>query len=69
MSMFRLSQFTVLEKLYIMQSIREDLRGHIDPMAVPASHREILDERRRRVDEGEAKLRDWDLVKHTIGWR
>lgn len=69
MSTFTPSQFTLREKLHIMQSIWEDLRGHIDHMTVPSSHREILDERRCRVEKGEAKLRDWEQVKHTIGRR
>jgi hypothetical protein len=30
-------------------------------------HKDILDERRRRVESGAAKLLDWNQVKHTIG--
>ncbi|HRQ87936.1 MAG TPA: addiction module protein [Bacteroidia bacterium] len=69
MSTLELSQFTLREKLQIMQSIWEDLRSHVERFEVPQSHRDILDERRRRVESGEAKLLDWDQVKHTIGQR
>lgn len=69
MSTIELSQFTLREKLQIMQSIWEDLRSHVDRFEVPQSHKDILDERRRRVESGEAKLLDWDQVKHTIGKR
>lgn len=65
MSTLELSQFTLREKLQIMQSIWEDLRSHVERFEVPQSHRDILDERRRRVESGEAKLLDWDQVKHT----
>lgn len=69
MSTITLSQFTLREKLQIMQSIWEDLRSHIDRLEVPQSHKDILDERRRRIENGEAKLLDWEQVKHAIGKR
>lgn len=52
-----------------MQMIWEDLRGHVDQMEVPESHRQLLNTRRQRVERGEAKLLDWDEVKHRIGKR
>ncbi len=69
MSAIELSQFSLHEKLQIMQQIWEDLSSHVDASEVPQSHRDILDERRRRVSSGEAKLLDWDQVKGTIGKR
>lgn len=69
MSAIKLSQFTLREKFQIMQSIWEELRTPVEHFEVPQSHREILDERRRRVDSGESTLLDWDQVKHTIGKR
>lgn len=69
MKSFELSQFTLREKFQIMQSIWEELRSSVDEYEVPQSHKDILDERRRRVDCGESKVLDWDQVKHTIGRR
>lgn len=69
MTTFEISQFSLREKLQIMQAIWEDLRGHVDQMVVPESHAEILDSRRRRVESGASKLLDWNQVKHTIGKR
>ncbi len=69
MTTFEISQFSLREKLQIMQTIWEDLRGHVDQMGVPESHIEILDSRRRRVESGESKLHDWNQVKRTIGKR
>jgi phosphoribosylanthranilate isomerase len=69
MTTFEISQFSLREKLQIMQAIWEDLRGHVDQMVVPESHAEILDSRRKRVESGTSKLLDWNQVKHTIGKR
>lgn len=57
----------VREKLQLMEAIWEDLRTHFENSDPPASHRELLDERRRRVEEGQACLLDWDEVKLTLG--
>lgn len=67
MNTIELSQFTLREKLQIMESIWEDLRSRIDRFAVPESHKALLDERRRRAGSGESQLLDWDQVKLTIG--
>lgn len=69
MTAFEISRFSLREKLQIMQMIWEDLRGHVDQMEVPESHRQLLNTRRQRVERGEAKLLDWDEVKHRIGKR
>jgi hypothetical protein len=69
MNYTEISQLTLHEKLHIMQSIWEDLRSHVDRFGVPQSHKDILDERRRRVESGQAQLLDWDEVKNSIGKR
>jgi len=52
-----------------MQSIWEEMREHAELAQVPQSHKDLLDERRRRVNSGESTLLQWDEVKHTIGKR
>ena len=69
MSAIELSKFSLREKLQIMESIWEDLRHHVDRLEVPQSHKDILDERRQRIDSGEAKIYSWDDVKHSSGKR
>ena len=69
MSAIELSKFSLREKLQIMESIWEDLRHHVDRLEVPQSHKDILDERRQRIDSGEAKIYSWDDVKHSSGMR
>ncbi|MBE2284553.1 MAG: addiction module protein [Prosthecobacter sp.] len=69
MTALEISHFSLREKLQIMQAIWEDLRGHVDRMDVPESHRVILDSRRKRVENGTSALLDWNQVKHSIGKR
>jgi len=59
-----IAKLTLREKLQLMEAIWEDLRGRVDDMGVPKEHRRILDDRRARIDSGEAKVLDWDQVKH-----
>ena len=69
MSTIEISHLSLREKFQVMQSIWEDLRGHVDRFEVPQSHKDLLEARRKRVEAGEAKILDWDQVKHTIGKR
>jgi len=62
-----LAKLSLREKLQLMEAIWEDLRGRVDAMGVPEEHRRILDERRAKIASGEAKLLDWDKVKHSLG--
>ncbi len=66
MTALEISHLSLREKLQIMQTIWEDLRGHVDRMEVPESHKAILDSRRSRVESGASKLLDWNDVKHSI---
>ena len=67
MTVADLAKLSLQEKLQLMEAIWEDLRGRVDEMDVPEEHRRILDERRTRISSGEAKLLDWDQVKHSLG--
>ncbi len=54
-------------KIQIMEAIWEDFRDRFDRMEIAPEHKQLLDQRRARVREGKAQLRDWDAVKGTIG--
>ncbi len=54
-------------KIQIMEAIWEDLRDRFDRMEINPELKHLLDQRRARVREGKAQLRDWDAVKGTIG--
>jgi hypothetical protein len=66
MTSFEISRYSLREKLQIMQMIWEDLRGAIEDMEVPGTHKHLLDARRSRSERGESKLLDWTQVKHNI---
>ena len=67
MTVADIAKLSLREKLQIMEAIWEDLRGRVNAIDVPDEHRRILDERRARIASGEAKLLEWDQVKHSLG--
>lgn len=69
MTLAEVSKLSLAEKLQIMEAIWVDLRETVDHLEIPANHRTILDERKARIESGEAKVHDWDSVKHSIGRR
>jgi putative addiction module component (TIGR02574 family) len=69
MSIAEVRQLPLAEKLQIMEAIWEDLRAHAEQVPVPAWHKELLDERRKALDEGREEVLDWDAIKDTLGSR
>jgi putative addiction module component (TIGR02574 family) len=59
----------VEQKIRIMEAIWEDFRDRFDRMELSQEQKDLLDLRRARVQEGNARLLDWDSVKGTIGRR
>ena len=57
---------TMAEKLRIMEELWDDLRVRADSVPVPQWHKDLIEERERLVDSGEAKFGDWDAVKKRI---
>jgi hypothetical protein len=49
-----------------MESLWEDLAGSPDVIESPAWHKDILDQRRHRISEGEAQFVDWQMAKAEI---
>jgi hypothetical protein len=50
-----------------MEALWEDLRDRFEQSEVPQRIKDLLDLRRVRVQQGSAKLLDWDAVKSSIG--
>ena len=59
-------QLPLHERLQIMEAIWEDLRGRAESFGISPEQKDLLDTRRKRVASGEAKILDWDQVKHSI---
>jgi len=54
-------------KVQIMESIWEDFRDRFDRLDISQAQRDLLDERRARVRNGDARLLDWDSTKGSVG--
>jgi putative addiction module component (TIGR02574 family) len=67
MSVAEVSQLPLREKLQIMEAIWQELRQKADSAGIPQDQKDLLDARRARVASGEARILDWDSVKHSIG--
>jgi hypothetical protein len=57
------------QKIWMMELLWEDLRDRFERSEISEQHKRILDERRARVQRGQAQLLDWDSVKSSIGQR
>jgi hypothetical protein len=65
----QISQLSLEEKLEIMEALWEDLRSHADLMLVPQWQKDVLDNRERMIETGEASFKDWDSAKKRIAER
>jgi hypothetical protein len=61
-----LKDMTIQEKLAAMESRWEDLARTPAALEAPAWHKDILNERRRRVAEGQARFIAWETAKTNI---
>ena len=62
---FQIEQMTLPEKLRMMEALWDDLCRH-DAVPMPKWHKDILDERRRLIDEGKARFIEWETAKSQI---
>ncbi|MBI3416146.1 MAG: addiction module protein [Verrucomicrobia bacterium] len=61
-----LNEMTVSEKLQLMEALWEDLCRNVDALESPEWHRNILEDRERRIASGEAHFSDWEQAKADI---
>jgi hypothetical protein len=61
-----LNEMTLHEKLAAMESLWDDLARCPESVESPTWHKDILDERHRRVAEGNAQFLDWETAKTEI---
>ncbi|MGH9929022.1 MAG: addiction module protein [Pyrinomonadaceae bacterium] len=62
---FQIEQMTLPEKLRMMEALWDDLCRQ-DAVPMPKWHKDILDERRRLIDEGKARFIEWETAKSQI---
>lgn len=63
-----LSEMSVEEKLQAMEALWEDLSRDAN-LESPAWHEEVLVERDRQIEAGEARFVDWEQAKAEIRLR
>lgn len=61
-----LEQMTVAEKLQVMEAIWSSLCSNPGDVEAPAWHAEVLNERRQRLESGEATVSDWSEAKKRL---
>ena len=61
-----LDEMTLSEKLAAMELLWEDISASPEQFDSPSWHKNVLDERRRRIAEGQAKFVDWEAAKAEI---
>ena len=57
---------TLRDKLAAMESLWEELARTPEVIESPAWHKDILDERRQRLAEGQSRFIDWETAKAEI---
>ena len=67
MSIAEIKRLPLSEKLQIMEALWEDLRSNADAILVPDWQKDLLNARRRAVDQGQEQVLDWDDVKDSLG--
>jgi putative addiction module component (TIGR02574 family) len=62
----QLSELTLQEKLQLMEALWQDLSRTAGALESPEWHREVLEDRERRIASGEARFIDWEEAKNDI---
>ena len=61
-----IDRMTTGEKLMAMEALWDNLCHDEAQIPVPDWHKQILDERRRQIESGEARFVDWETAKARI---
>ena len=62
----QIDQMTIAEKLRIMEELWDDLRARAEDVPVPQWQKDLLDERERLIETGEARFDDWEAARKRI---
>ena len=61
-----LKEMTIDEKLKAMEMLWDDICRNSPDFSSPDWHREILEERQRKLKNGSDKFKDWDQAKKDV---
>ena len=61
-----LREMSFPDKLQLLETLWDELSRSPDELPSPEWHKDVLDERRRRVQAGEETFSDWESAKQDI---
>jgi len=61
-----LNEMSLEEKLRLMEALWQDLSRNAEALESPEWHRDVLEEREKRIASGEACFSDWEQAKKDI---
>jgi hypothetical protein len=61
-----LKDMSLREKLAAMESLWEDIARTPEAFESPAWHKDLLDERRQRLADGQSQFVEWETAKAVI---
>lgn len=62
----QIETLSVAEKIRLLESVWQSLCAHPCDVTSPEWHREVLDERRRRLEDGRATISAWTDAKARL---
>lgn len=62
----QIDKMSLAEKLETMEMLWDDLTHHVQDVAVPEWHTEVLAAREADLADGTARFDDWETAKETI---
>lgn len=62
----KLDEMTVADKIQTMEALWDDLCHHVQDVAMPEWHHEVLAAREKDLEEGTEHFTDWDTAKDKI---
>jgi putative addiction module component (TIGR02574 family) len=62
----QIDSLSVAEKVQLLESVWESLCAHPGDVQSPEWHREVLEERRRRLEDGRATISSWADAKARL---
>lgn len=62
----KLDEMSLAEKLQTMETLWDDLCQHVQDVAVPEWHYDLLAVRAESVKEGTTQINDWEAAKNQI---
>ena len=61
-----LDEMSIEEKIKTMEEIWDDLVSHANSVSSPDWHKDILEDREKKLKEGVEEVIDWNVAKNSL---